>query len=138
MSWLLDTCVLSEVLKPRPEPKLVKWLGDQREEDLYISSLTIGEFQKGAALQDDPARQKRIANSLQALLARFETRLLSVDTTVAIEWGNLQAAAKRKGQVLAAIDALLAATAIAHGLTFVTRNTKAVRLTGVKVLDPWN
>jgi predicted nucleic acid-binding protein len=135
--WLLDTCILSEVSKLRPEPKVLEWLEGQEEESLFISTLTIGAFQKGAALQSDLRKQKRIAASIEALLIRFERRLLPVNAQVAIKWGIIQAAARRRGHILPAIDALLAATAIAHDLTFVTRNTKDVELTGVNLLDPW-
>ena len=138
MSWLLDTCVLSEVLKPRPEARVLTWLEQQPEEELYISALTIGEFRKGACLLNDAARRRKVERSVQSILTRVGERILPVDEKVAGSWGELQAQAKRSGKVLSAVDALLAATAVAHDLTLVTRNVSDFQPTGVRLFDPWN
>ena len=88
MSWLLDTCVLSEVLKPRPEARVLRWLEEQPEEQLYIRALTIGEFRKGACLLNDAARRRTVEASVQSILTRVGERILPVDEKVAVSWGG--------------------------------------------------
>ncbi len=137
MSWLLDTCVLSEVDKLRPEPRVIQWLDAQPESSLFISALTIGEMQKGLKLLANREKQNRIERAIVSLLIRFAGRILSFDINVARQWGDIQATAKQNGFVLPAVDAFLAATALTHHLTFVTRNTDDLKYIRVPVLNPW-
>ena len=135
MSWLLDTCVLSEPARKTPDPRVVRWLADQAEEALFISVLTLGELWEGAALLPDGRKRRQILLWLQRdIRQRFEGRILAVDETVSLAWGQLLADA---GRPLPAIDSLIAATAVAHQLTVATRNTEDMADTGAAVFNPW-
>jgi len=135
VSWLLDTCVLSEPARKTPDPRVVQWLADQAEEELFISVLTLGELWKGAALLPDGRKRRQILLWLQRdIRQRFEGRILPVDETVSLAWGQLLADAERP---LPAIDSLIAATAVAHQLTLATRNTEDMADSGAAVFNPW-
>jgi len=136
--FLLDTNVLSELTKARPTPKVVSWIEAQDEDRLFLSVLTLGEIRKEIAMFSDTARRSAIASWLDtALRRRFAGRILPVDEAVADCWGAITAAAVKTGAPVPAIDGLLAATALQHGLTLVTRNTADVAGTGVPFFNPW-
>jgi predicted nucleic acid-binding protein len=138
MRYLLDTHVLSEGIKPRPDPGVAAWLTDKSPLDLLVSCLTLGEIRKGVELRGEDARRAQIEHWLgDTLPAQFRGRVLPVDTAVAMEWGRLAARAQGEGRPLPTMDGLLLATASAHGLTFVTRNRRDCADRGVAVLDPW-
>jgi hypothetical protein len=138
--FLLDTNVVSELMKARPNPRVAAWVDGTAEELLHLSVITIGEVRKGIDLLDE-AEPRRAA--LQSWLdrdvrLRFAGRLLVFDDAVAERWGQLEASARRRRVSLPTIDAQLAATALHHGLTFATRNTTDVASTGVPVFNPWH
>jgi toxin FitB len=136
--YLLDTNVISEMVKLRPEAKVVSWVQTTSEELLYLSVLTIGEIRKG--IDSLPRSNKRgLLESWLAkdLVLRFAGRILQVNLDIAERWGLISARAKIAGAPLAVIDGLMAATALHHNLTFVTRNTKDVRVAGISMLNPW-
>jgi hypothetical protein len=137
--FLLDTNVISELVKPKPEPKVAEWIEATDEELLFLSVLTLGEIRKGIALLRDPARQVKLEAWLaRALPVRFADRILSIDEGIAERWGVLSALAKAtKNHNLPVIDGLLAATAQHYNLTLVTRNIDDVIGTGVPVFSPW-
>ena len=137
MSWLLDTCVVSELSRPRPEKKVVRWVEEQPEAELFISTLVIGEMHKGFILSDNAAQRNRLEKLIEKLLIRFDERILPLDLASVREWGNIQAVAKRQGYVLPVVDSLMAATALAHNLTVVTRNTSDLKYIQVPVFNPW-
>jgi toxin FitB len=137
-AFLLDTNVISELIKPKPEPKVTTWIDGTDEELLFLSVLTLGEIRKGVVLLPRSARR----NSLEAWLSkelpiRFSNRILSVDQEVADRWGNLSGLTSARGVHVGVIDGLLAATAIQHNLTMVTRDTRDVAATGVALFNPW-
>lgn len=133
--FLLDTNVLSELIKPRPEPAVVQWIDRTDEELLYLSVLTIGEIRKGVVSHTNAARRSRLEAWLSSdLMVRFAGRILPIDTDVAQGWGRIRALA---GRPLPVIASLLAATAQQHNLTLVTRNDADVSGTGVAVFNPW-
>lgn len=139
MRYLLDTCVVSEFVKPQPSASVLSWLDARDEISLFLSVLTLGELQKG--IEKLPSSRRRTA--LQAWLdhdlpERFAGRLVEVDEEVALTWGKLQGDGERRGQTLPAIDALIGATALVHGLVVVTRNERDIARTGVRVIDPWS
>lgn len=138
MSFLLDTCALGEIVRPRPHPGVLAWFEAQDAEALHLSALTVGEIEKGVALL--PAGRRRIAlrTWLGTLSSTYASRVLPVDAAVATTWGRMCAAAEQDGVRLSVVDGLIAATAIHHGLTVVTRNTKDFTPTGVSLLDPWH
>jgi predicted nucleic acid-binding protein len=137
--FLLDTNIVSELVKPKPEPKVVEWIEATNEELLFLSVLTLGEIRKGIASIKDPARQVKLeAWVVGALPVRFANRILSIDKSIAERWGVLTAQAKATmNHNLPVVDGLLAATAQHHNLTFVTRNAADVSGTGVPVFNPW-
>jgi len=137
--FLLDTNVISELLKPRPEPKVTTWLDSTDEELIFLSVLTIGEIRKGINLHPDPVGRAKLESFLaSAVRTRFDGRILPVDSSVAERWGLLTAKAKtEKNHTLPVIDGLFAATAQHHNLTLVTRNAKDVACTGIQLFNPW-
>jgi predicted nucleic acid-binding protein len=137
--FLLDTNIVSELVKPKPEHKVVEWIEATDEDLLFLSVLTIGEIRKGIASLKDTARQVKLeAWLIGDLPTRFENRILSIDESIAERWGVLTATAKATAnRTVPVIDGLLAATAQHHNLTLVTRNTDDVIGTGVPVFNPW-
>ena len=139
LGYLLDTCVLSELVRPSPDPGLVEWIDAQVEETLHVSVLTLGEIQKGISKLPDSPKKIRLVTWLKSGLPdRFEGRILPITTAIAITWGTLQADSEAAGRPLPLIDPLLAATARIHDLTMVTRNTTHIQPTGVPVKNPWS
>lgn len=137
--FLLDTNVISELLKPEPEAKVVRWIEETDESILFLSVITIGEIRKGIERLAPGSRRGRLESWLKIdLRARFRNRILPVDESVAERWGALSAAAAAKGKPLPVIDGLLAATAVHHDLMFVTRNVRDVAGTSVSTLNPWS
>jgi predicted nucleic acid-binding protein len=127
--------VLSELRRREPNPQVQRWVQSRCTSTLYLSTLTLGELRKGIEQLPDAARRHPLQDWLDTELpAFFAGRILSVDAAVAEPWGRIQAQAKRP---LAPINSLLAATAVAHNLTLITRNVRDVEGLGVDVLNPW-
>ena len=138
MRYLLDTCVVSELVKPRPEPKVVRWIDAIEEGKLFLSVLTLGELEKGIAKLPDSPRRDLLREWLeQDLNERFARRILSVDGAVAVVWGRMQGEAESVGTKLPVIDSLLAATAQVHHLTLASRNVADFERCGAAVFNPW-
>jgi predicted nucleic acid-binding protein len=136
--FLLDTNVISELISPKPEPRVLEWMEAADEAMLYLSVLTLGEIRKGAAARPQDKRRTRLETWLEVELpARFGRRILPIDAAIADRWGLLTAEAKRKSKVLPVIDGLLAATALHYNLTVVSRNSSDFTTTPVQVLNPW-
>lgn len=134
MSFLLDTNVLSELRKRSPQAAVRAWFESVSAEELYLSVLVLGEIRRGIERlrRRDPPQAEVFEDWLAALRAEFADRLLPVSSDIAEAWGRIGA-----GDPLPTIDSLLAATALVHELTFVTRDTGALAGTGVRLLDPW-
>lgn len=138
MSWLLDTCVICEPVQKSPSPRVLAWLDGQPEESLHLSVLTLGEIRKGAARLPAGPKRKRLEHWLEHVLSeRFSGRILSIDVEAADLWGRMQAQAEKHGHPLPTLDSLLAATALAHGLILVTRNSRDFAETGAELHNPW-
>jgi predicted nucleic acid-binding protein len=137
--FLLDTNIISELMKPRPSRQVTAWAETTPEALMHLSVITIGEVRKGIdLLRDDDPRRAALQSWLDRdIRIRFAGRLLAFDDGVAERWGQLEALARKRRLTLPTIDAQLAATALHHGLTFVTRNTADIAPTGVPVFDPW-
>jgi predicted nucleic acid-binding protein len=136
--FLLDTNIVSELRTKNPEPRVVEWMEAADEGLLYLSVLTFGEIRKGAALLLQDRRRTQLETWLEIdLQARFAGRILPINSAIADRWGWIAAEAKRKGITLPIIDGLLAATALHHNLTIVSRNVKDFVNTQVPVLNPW-
>ena len=138
MKYLLDTCAISELVKKKPSKKVLQWIQGCDEDAIYLSVLTIGEIQKGIAKLADSKRKAKIQQWLDHdLHNRFAGRIIPITEEVATTWGLIMAETEAKGTPLPSIDSLIAATAIAHNLTVITRNTEDMAGTGVRVLNPW-
>ncbi len=136
--FLLDTNVVSELVRPRPDLRVTRWIDGVHEDLLYLSVLTLGEIRKGIASLSDTRRRVRLEAWLNSeLILRFAGRVVPIDLSIADRWGWLASAAVSAGASLPVIDGLLAATAIEFNLTLVTRNTKDVFNTGVPLFNPW-
>jgi len=135
MSYLLDTNVLSELVRPKPDEAVLAWFANVPDESLYISVLTLGEIRKGVEGVPDAQRKERLRVWLEHTLPEwFGSHVLPVDVNVAERWGRLQADAQRP---VPAIDSLLAASALHHELRMVTRNAKDFGYAGLEVINPW-
>ena len=138
MSWLLDTCVLSELVRPRPKASVVRWMRERDEDDLFLSVITIGELEKGIAKLPDSGKRASLEQWVRSELAgRFLGRLLVIDSRIAVRWGTLVGASEARGQPLPVIDSLIAATSLQHDLTVVTRNTDDFVRCGASCVNPW-
>ncbi len=138
MKWLLDTNIVSELVRPRPDGTVAAWLGALPPLDLALSVITLGEIEKGIHLLRPSQRRTILLQWAHAELPRqFTGRLLSIDAAVTVRWGQLAANVQRSGHHLPVIDGMLLATAHAHSLTFVTRSVSDCAGRGVPVYDPW-
>ncbi len=134
--FLIDTNVVSELIKPRPSSRVADWIDAQEEQLFHLSVLTLGEIRRGIVQLPPGRRRTDLAAWLSGdLLTRFAGRILQIDQEVADRWGHLAGA---KGATIPVIDGLLAATALQHNLTLVTRNTKDMTRTGVGLFNPWS
>jgi predicted nucleic acid-binding protein len=139
MSFLLDTCVLSELVKPQPNGGLIAWFGGQKANDLHISCLTIGELSKGISKLAQGKRKTHLEYWLNTqVIESFEGRIHTINTEVAFSWGVSQAESEALGKPIPLMDSLIAATAKKQNLVLVTRNVKDMENCGVKLLNPWS
>lgn len=137
MNYLLDTCVISELVRPTPDENVVNWLNQTPNERLFLSVITIGEIRKGVTRLPDSNKKYRLINWLNTLLENYESRIFPISLTVAETWGNIQAHAETKGTPLASVDSLIAAVALTHNLIIVTRNESDFTASNVTILNPW-
>ena len=136
--FLLDTNCISELVRPKPDPRVMEWMEAADEGMLYLSVLTFGEIRKGLAGLAQGKRRTHLETWLQVeLQARFAGRVVPIDAAIADRWGLIASEAKRRGKSLSVIDGLLAATALHQNLTVVSRNVSDFTNTQVQVLNPW-
>ncbi|MCI5118621.1 MAG: type II toxin-antitoxin system VapC family toxin [Candidatus Electrothrix sp. LOE1_4_5] len=137
MNYLLDTCVISELVKPRPNTAVTDWLARIPADRLFLCSLTIGELKRGIMRLTDSKKKNRLMMWLETLLADYGDRILPVDRAVAEAWGIMQARAEDSGQRMSIIDGYIAATASAYQMTVVTRNEGDFSPSHQAILNPW-
>lgn len=139
MSWLLDTCVLSEYVRKAPAAGVIHWLDEQDETSLFLSVISLGEIEKGILKlhASDRRRSQKLTAWLGKIEQRFAGRILALDAAALHAWAQLAARAELGGQRLPVMDGLIMATAQCHGLTVVTRNTADFRFYP-QVFDPWS
>lgn len=139
MSYLLDTNIVSEWVKTRPDSGVVNWLETADEDRVFISVVTLAELRYGVERMPSGARRSRLEKWLRdELPARFEGRVLPVDGGVADAWGRILARSESTGRRMSAIDGFIAATAETRGLALVTRNTAHFQFSVKAVVNPWN
>lgn len=138
MRFLVDTNILSELSKDRPDAAVEDWLDRQPKEDLAVSALSFGEIRAGMLLMAEGRKKSRVRQWFKHTLEdQFRDRVLPVDRSIALEWGRLTAEGKRNGRRVDIVDLLLVATALVLGLTIVTRNVRHCAGWGAKVINPW-
>ena len=135
---LLDTNVLSELMKPAPEADVVRWVDDQLVNTLYISAITRAEIELGIALLPEGRRKQQIADTAQQMFTQFSGRCLVFGETAAVQYGQLVAARTKNGRPITVEDAQIAAIALAGGLRLATRNEKDFAdIPGLVLVNPW-
>ena len=137
MKYLIDTCVISELISADPNKNVLQWMGQVDEEDLYLSVLTIGEIKKGIAKLKESKKKRSLIDWLQQLESRFKNKMINIDLNVIEIWGQKTGELETKGQKLPVIDGLIACTALSKNLTVVTRNERDMAPCGVEVYNPW-
>ncbi len=138
MNYLLDTCIVSELIKKLPQPSVVDWIQQQDEERLYLSVITLGEIQKGVSQLLESHRKRGLQEWPDIdLRRRFSDRLLDVTPRVAMLWGQIQGEGSRLGRTPPSVDSLIAATALTFDAAVVTRNEADMKGSGVRIINPW-
>lgn len=138
MTFLLDTNVLSEVTRQLPDKHVLKWLHRLDEDRSFISVVSIAEIRRGVVLMDEGKKRVALSEWLaRDLPERFEKRILPIDETIALAWGDLMGMAKRKGRGLSSMDGMIAATAMTRELILATRNVRDFKGFGIELIDPW-
>ena len=135
--YLLDTNVVSEPDRRRPDPNVLRWFAKVDHQQLHLSAFTQAELRKGIVKLGSDPRAAKIEARLHQLRVAFAGRILPVDDDVLDRWGQIAGAAEVRGRPLPGIDVLFAATALQHNLILVTRNTRDMEPTGVMLFDPW-
>ncbi len=139
MNFLLDTNVISDWVKPRPNPGLAAWLAAVDEDRVFLSVVTLAELRYGIERLAGGSRRDRLDAWLtHELPLRFEGRILSIDSAVADAWGRLTRSSEALGRPIGSMDAFLSATAHVHKLMLITRNVTHFHVLGHKVLNPWS
>ena len=140
IGWLLDTNVTAEIISTRGSVRVKEWAANQEEARLYISILTIAEYDKGIANLPDPDPRRAVyMNTRDSLAARFAARLLPVSDATVRRWGVISGTVRRDtGHPPPVLDTLLAATAMEHDLYLATRNIRDVRHSGAAIFNPWD
>jgi len=136
--WLLDTNIVSELRKPRPEPKVVRFVAGQALHSLFISEVTLAEIRFGVERATSPGRRAELNDWLtHKLRPMFERRVLAVTEDVILKWRRLVEEGRKAGHTFSQPDLFIAAMALHHGLTVVTRDAADYRLARISVFDPW-
>jgi len=138
VSFLLDTNVISEWVKPRPDPHVIAWLAETDEDRTFLTVVSFAEIRRGIELLPEGRRRDRLAAWLaEDLPNRLEGSILPINREIGETWGVLMVRGKKAGVTLGSIDAFVAAAAEAHNLTLVTRNIRDFATLGIPLLDPW-
>ena len=139
MKYLLDTCVISELVTKSPDPNVVEFVDALEPDDVFLSVITIGEIVKGIEKLPTSKRKQELHAWLQEdLLIRFDGKILSLDTNILMVWGKLSAQVEAAGKPMPAIDSLIAATVLVYELTLITRNVGDFETAGIEIVNPWN
>jgi predicted nucleic acid-binding protein len=136
---VLDTNVISELMRPRSEPRVIGWADDQAANEVYLTAVTTAELRYGVARMPDGRRRTDLADRLQRAIAEeFASRILSFDDNAAAHYAEIVIDRERRGQPISMADAQIAAICRRHGAGLATRNTKDFAHTGIDLIDPWS
>ena len=135
---VLDTNVVSETMRPQPEPTVMAWLAAQAIQTLYLTTLTTAELLAGVEVMPLGKRRQRVAAALDALLAVYDGRILPFDLDAARHYGRLAAATRRAGHGFPIPDSYIAAVAASHGYAVASRDASPFEAAGLDVIDPWS
>lgn len=136
--WLLDTNILAELRRPRPEPRVLSFIAEQPLETLHISTVTLAEIRFGIEKLDDPVKRSSLTEWLtHRVRPMFDGRVLPVSEDVMLKWRLLMAEGRRIGHTFPQPDLIIAATGLCHGLAIVTRDIDDYTRTGADLLNPW-
>jgi predicted nucleic acid-binding protein len=135
--YLLDTCLLSELIRKEPNQGVLDWIKDKEESSLFLSVLTIGELRKGIVKLKPSTKKKELTLWFAELESRFKDRIISIDIQISLKWGEIQANLEVRGNSMPTIDSLIASTALCKNLIVVTRNGKDMKQSHVEILNPW-
>jgi len=138
VKYLLDTCVVSELIRSTANENVVSWMENVNEEDLYLRVLTLGEIEKGIEKAIDVKRKRTLQLWVENdLKQRFEGRIIAIDLNIAVKWGATQGMAELLGKPMPTIDGLIAISALVNNCIVVTRNVSDMEQSTVEILNPW-
>ena len=138
MKYLLDTCVISEMIRPQPDNNVISWIQNKNENSLYLSVLTFGEIEKGIEKTPDVTRKRRLKLWVEEdLKKRFEGRIIPIDLNISVKWGEIQGAAELLGNPMPSVDGLIAVSGLVHNCIVVTRNISDMEHSSAELLNPW-
>lgn len=138
MNYLLDTCVLVEFARRNPDPKVIRWMNSIENEQLYISVISLGEIQRAIERMPESERKEELLNWVyHGLIERLKDRILSLDTITLTLWGSLTTWKEDVGKPMGTLESLIAASALRHNLTLVTRYEQEYHRSGVALINPW-
>lgn len=138
MKYILDTCVISELIKPRPSSAVVSWIDSYPEENFYLTSITIGEIQRGISKLSESEKKTNLQNWLDSeLTIRFDRRILSFGLLESKVWGKIQAQAEKEGNKMPILDGLMTSIAKVNDMGIATRNISDMEISGVELINPW-
>ncbi|MGH9560084.1 MAG: type II toxin-antitoxin system VapC family toxin [Terracidiphilus sp.] len=136
--WLLDTNVLSELRRPKPQPKVMAFVAEQSLESLYVSAVTFAEIRFGIELIPDASRRSELSDWLtHKVRPMFAQRVLQISEDIMFKWRLLIEDGRKAGHTYSQPDLIIAAAGLHHGLTVVSRDTSDYLKAGVAVFDPW-
>ncbi len=135
--YLLDTCLLSELIRKEPNQGVMDWIKDKEESSLFLSVLTIGELRKGIVKLKPSTKKKELTLWFAELESRFKDRIIPIDIQISLKWGEIQTNLEVNRNSMPTIDSLIASTALCKNLIIVTRNGKDMKQSHVEILNPW-
>ncbi|MDX2505832.1 MAG: type II toxin-antitoxin system VapC family toxin [Gammaproteobacteria bacterium] len=138
MKYLLDTCVISEMIKAKPDKNVISWLEEQNENSLYLSVLTFGEIEKGIEKASNKIRKQKLRLWVEDdLKKRFEGRIIPISFSIAAEWGKIQGKAELMGKPMPTMGGLISVSGLVSQCIVVTRNISDMEQSSAELFNPW-
>ena len=137
MNFLIDTCVVSELSKSNPDKNVLQWFDNCPEDQIFLSSLTLGEIQYGISIFPESRKKNDLSIWFNKLIDAYKDSTLNITDNICLRWGNERAKLEQKGIQLGVVDGLISCTAIEYNYALVTRNMTGVDISNLKVLNPW-